>query len=1030
MRRTQVLFKYQETEGVIWLDNLKLGYGGTKTEMERLLADAQKLSGVKYDISNLADVYEAIHVIQTEIGITGTTAKEASTTITGSVNMMLAAWSNLATGIADENANIDNLIDNFIESFMIVADNIIPVFETALNGIAEFVSKAADKIVPKLVDVIIKALPKLTEAGTKIVVALCDAITDNIPLIVNAASKIITVLATALGNEVPILKPVSELIKLIAYNLELIVPAALGAVIAYKSYNAIMTTATAIQNAFNLAANANPIGLIVTAIGAAIGVVGGFLNAKRELTEEEKAHTEAIQKNIDSMNALKKTSSEMVEDIEAEAAMTRNLKTELEGIVEDNGKIKEGYEARAAVIVNELNEAFGTEMLIRDGIIQKYQEEMGAIDALMEKKRAEAIMEAERPMYLEASSKYTEALAEQDRIMAEIAEKQRIIDEANANMTAPPTNIHAELEQLRTELSKNQTQLDEYSTQITQYDKNMEAMTEGAYENIKSLNDVTAQEISKADTLDAAGDAVTKAIGVYSQGLESCERTGVEMSGTMKTSIAGNIKDALEKFIELGGAIPDGVKTSIENGKVTITNSTDELLGLIGAQLQTYTDNGVPDSLGYDYTKGYAEGIASGEIDVINAASAIAVTAINATKNTQDSNSPAKETAYLGNDFSDGFAVGIESGSAVVAKASENLVDTALESLKDSVVDAEDSVLGVIDDAGHHYLESEKLYQKRAAQLDEDFAKEQLKARLKNASSTEEIQKLIDEAQLKDLEEKNELYLDALKDFAIREREALEERKEGISDKLGEIKDKYYDAAEEIEDLQKDLADGFKDDLELFTVETRVYSDAEGNEVFRVDEAKLVDIDKQTEQLNAYTDTLNRLNDKTEIPDELFSHIRSLNMEEGRLFTEAILALGEDEFQEYINSWRKYQEIADESAKALTTRESEVLIEGFKNEFGQVPEDFFKLGEDSAEKYGEGFLNEISIVFNQVKEAIASSLSGLLPTGVLAVAGAGGVTTVNNSSVTYNIQPSQGESTQQQLEAVNSYNVLNDILRN
>ena len=77
MRRTQVLFKYQETEGVIWLDNLKLGYGGTKTEMERLLADAQKLSGVKYDISNLADVYEAIHVIQTEIGITGTTAKEA-----------------------------------------------------------------------------------------------------------------------------------------------------------------------------------------------------------------------------------------------------------------------------------------------------------------------------------------------------------------------------------------------------------------------------------------------------------------------------------------------------------------------------------------------------------------------------------------------------------------------------------------------------------------------------------------------------------------------------------------------------------------------------------------------------------------------------------------------------------------------------------------------------------------------------------------------------------------------------------------
>lgn len=98
------------------LDNLKLGYGGTKEEMQRLLADAEKLSGVKYDLSSYADIVEAIHVIQTEMGITGTTAKEASTTIQGSVASMKAAWANLMVGMADDTQDFDLLLSNFIES--------------------------------------------------------------------------------------------------------------------------------------------------------------------------------------------------------------------------------------------------------------------------------------------------------------------------------------------------------------------------------------------------------------------------------------------------------------------------------------------------------------------------------------------------------------------------------------------------------------------------------------------------------------------------------------------------------------------------------------------------------------------------------------------------------------------------------------------------------------------------------------------------------------------------------------------------
>ena len=89
--------------------------------MERLLKDAEKFSGIHYDIKNLSDVYSAIHVIQEQMGITGTTAKEATQTISGSVNAMKASWSNLITGIADDNADFDSLITNFVDSILIMA---------------------------------------------------------------------------------------------------------------------------------------------------------------------------------------------------------------------------------------------------------------------------------------------------------------------------------------------------------------------------------------------------------------------------------------------------------------------------------------------------------------------------------------------------------------------------------------------------------------------------------------------------------------------------------------------------------------------------------------------------------------------------------------------------------------------------------------------------------------------------------------------------------------------------------------------
>ena len=134
------------------LDNLKLGYGGTKQEMERLLTDAKKISGVKYKISNLADIYDAIHVIQTNLGITGTTAKEASSTIEGSFSSAKSAAQNLITSLAiGDNDELKTSIQNFTESIGTVAENVIPRIKIVLQGIKQAIKYFVEEELPKIV---------------------------------------------------------------------------------------------------------------------------------------------------------------------------------------------------------------------------------------------------------------------------------------------------------------------------------------------------------------------------------------------------------------------------------------------------------------------------------------------------------------------------------------------------------------------------------------------------------------------------------------------------------------------------------------------------------------------------------------------------------------------------------------------------------------------------------------------------------------------------------------------------------------
>ena len=282
------------------LDNLKLGYGGTKTEMERLLADAEKISGVKYDIKNLNDVYQAIHVIQKEMDISGysteqlqeklknmslteaeltkvakdmgisyedamkkmkdgtlttkdaqvllgTTAREASVTISGSANAMKSAWQNLLTGIADDNANFESLIGNFVDSILTFADNIVPRIEATMDGLVNLILGVADTLLPKVLDIAVNLVQNLVtgisnnigslmSAINQVITTVLNALISMLPQILKTGIQIIVSLITGIAQQLPTLIPqiveaVILMVDTLIDNIDLIIDAGIQLII-------------------------------------------------------------------------------------------------------------------------------------------------------------------------------------------------------------------------------------------------------------------------------------------------------------------------------------------------------------------------------------------------------------------------------------------------------------------------------------------------------------------------------------------------------------------------------------------------------------------------------------------------------------------------------------------------------------------------------------------------------------------------------------------------------------------------------
>lgn len=321
------------------LDNLKLGYGGTKEEMERLIADANKVKQANGEMADLsidsfADITEAIHIVQTEMGITGTTAKEASTTIQGSVGMMKASWKNLLVGVADDTQDFGGLMDNFVSSVGIAAKNILPRVETILGGIGSLVEGLAPVVAQAVPQLVITILPSMASAAASLLQAFAGSLVELAPaLLQSALSGIQTILVSGLNvpqgladNIMHVFDNAAKAIENVWGAVKDAISSALGVlgdfmswltsgsagaaafqaaivgiVTAITAYNAIMgvqqaitTVVTAAQAALNLVMDANPIMLVVMAVAALVAGLVYLWNTNEGFRETVTTAWEAI----------------------------------------------------------------------------------------------------------------------------------------------------------------------------------------------------------------------------------------------------------------------------------------------------------------------------------------------------------------------------------------------------------------------------------------------------------------------------------------------------------------------------------------------------------------------------------------------------------------------------------------------------------------------------------------------------------------------------------------------------------------
>lgn len=532
------------------LDNLKLGYGGTAGEMARLindsgvLGDTMKVTEQTVNEVSFDKMIEAIHVVQTNMGITGTTAKEASETIQGSVSAMRAAWKNFTTGMADDTQNVDTLIDNVVDSVDTVADNVIPRIQKLLPRLTQGLSDLTQRLSSKIPGLLSKVLPSFIRSTTKMVQNIAGTLTKSLPVIIDAASELFSGVVRAIpGVAKEVLKNMPKIIKAVVDGL----------------WNGVKSIVETVQDIFGATHEA-------------------VYEAKISLEEAAASVTSfsdaigAAQPNISDLNTLLSSTGKTVGDLDSQ------IETEANAI---NRIFAAALEEGRALRQTELDEIAQHYDNLRELETEKLgiaQQQQAALVQAIQLEKNQITQEGMAQYISNIQAAYEQATElEKTNYLNELA---LIQNQYQVEGSLTEQEYQKRLEEAKTHHDAMQAQNDQYQQEaLAALSDNAAATISSEQSTYGELQGIVSQYYAERNNTTSASQ--TELMNLYHAQQAVAEEYALAAAGLTEGQLeAGNATlTTLSMLVEGGGQLSDSAKTSVENMLAAFDGLPDEMEG-------------------------------------------------------------------------------------------------------------------------------------------------------------------------------------------------------------------------------------------------------------------------------------------------------------------------------------------------------------------------------------------------------------------------------------------------------------------
>ena len=787
-----------------------------------------------------------------------------------------------------------------------------------------------------------------------------------------------------------------------------------GAITAFKAFSTAIkageTAMTAASNAGGIfAALVSPAGAIVLGITAIVAVTASLISifgeeeqALKVLTEEQEENIRKSEEMCSAYRDMESARQESMNAVKEEYGRYEDLKEELDGLVDANGKVKTGYEERVAFILNELNNALGTELTMTDGVIENYQEEKKALDDLIETKKAQAILSANEAAYTEAYAKRAEAaeqyakaqndfndtLAKAQAMQGEyneiMAETDRIMNTEGIHAAAEYQDAHRDIidtyEGLQVAITETRHSLIDASEAYEGYQqtiKNYEGLSSAiiAGDQAKIDEALLRTENALKDHSTATADELKIQADAYKKKYDEMKRAIEEGNTTLTQEDLANAKklaDLTAKEYEQSGkqslagyhkGLSDTqglntIKKDAQNVGDTSTEGLNESLDEHSPSRKTY-DSGV------NFVQGFINGMSDKESQVYKRAYEIAQTAINALKKGQEEHSPSKVTYKSGLNFVKGYINGIASMTKTMSKTVKNSLKSAL---KIALNDTEGNFAEAGTNAAQAYTSalSEKL----------NFTLDKIK--YQNEQKLKEFDTTISKIQEKQNATKDEKLKEQYKKQIDAQNKAKQAYQTASQKMLSEYTSAMNDYQKQATALVQNTINGITTKYDaaykalISKQDSLITKMRTAGSLFEISGAGVLTVNDITEQTNQIKDYAGKLQTiKGKVSSDLFDEIAALDMKEGSAFIDQLLGMSDKELKAYSDAYDEKMRVSEELAKKTYKKDIEATEKAYDKElkaaFAALPKELERLGTDAMKGFVKGLTNDTSYMSKEIK---------------------------------------------------------------